>query len=207
MYYAIATKSIEAVGLSRDEWEDLKKKLPEYLSQGMTFPLFTRDEKGRLMLFDIGFLWPGIGDIYDLLRDNFNILAQTVVADLYHILHSGETREGYRVFFDHESPTMKAIKTVGYLAQATWPLLRDLSHAYDMLVGKEDAFTPTEFILRQLGFVTYPKHEHQVYRAHAYRMREKEGEISRWVSREIQRGADPYKVAEEAWKRYMELRQ
>lgn len=205
LYKAMTVASLQALGMSEDEWLDLKEKMPHFLEHGLVAPLFARDDKGRLIIFDAGYFIPGIGDLYDLIRSIsskqsplYSVLAPIIqhpMSEVLNVMATGKTYEGYPVFYEHEKPAIKAIKTFGFLASTFAPILRDMAKGYETLIGTPESLTAPEFAAKFFGAPIYPLSEHEIARRHFYEKRKTKGEISSEYYRGRRRGEDVSELA------------
>lgn len=65
MFYWITSAAIRALGMTDDDWEQIKKDIPDRMKQGQWLLIPYRDGKGQIQMLDLTFIMP-YQDIYTL---------------------------------------------------------------------------------------------------------------------------------------------
>jgi hypothetical protein len=72
MFYAITQYALAALGMTDDEWEDIKRDLPDRMKLGQWMLIPWRDRDGQIQLLDLTFIMP-YNDIYQLAISGYSL--------------------------------------------------------------------------------------------------------------------------------------
>lgn len=115
----LQTKALEQAGMSESEWTQFKPMMASWLNNGLMFPLPWRDEQNRLQLLDLTYIVPGIGDAVQLSGHPIAQALQNPIISIGGALLNNKKFSGSPIWFEWESPQMKALKACSY----TWTQL------------------------------------------------------------------------------------
>ena len=101
------------------EWDRMQRLFPEYVQEGLFFPMPWRDDKGRLGLINMSYMVPGFGDIIEIQNNPVEWFFGNPVAALAGELRSGEKYGGAPIWLDTDSPNTKFMKA----SQHVWASL------------------------------------------------------------------------------------
>lgn len=118
--------AIDQVSLNEEEWEHIKDNMPHWMRNRLNLLLPSRDDQGRLKLFNATFLMPGIGDVYEL----YNLINWTsggglqIPNPIYSFMGSlatGTKSSGAPLFLGNELPSVKYAKAASYALEQFMP--------------------------------------------------------------------------------------
>lgn len=168
--------SLKESGVTPEEWEQVKKSLPDYLQKGIVVPVFGRDEKGRLQILDISQYLPGFGDTWNLLKGITTLPPTGISGEVRGVIQdpirntlisiaTNKTSFGAPIYNEWDDPPTQIAKMLWYLWRVWMPtVLGDtVARVSETLKGSETALTPEQHLLRTLGVYLYPVSETQMY--------------------------------------------
>jgi hypothetical protein len=120
-YQGVQNAAIQAAGLSEGEWQDFQTKLPDYLKNGMMFPLPYRDSQGRLNMLDLTYLVPGFGDAYQLSGHPWSGFFQHPILSIGGGLQNNRKFSGAPIYYDWEDPSTRLAKQLAYVWEQLVP--------------------------------------------------------------------------------------
>jgi len=75
MFYWITTAAIQALGMTDDEWEQIKKDMPDRMKMGQWLLIPYRDGKGQIQMLDLTFIMP-YSDIYQMGKSGLSLVTE-----------------------------------------------------------------------------------------------------------------------------------
>ena len=210
----ITSYALDKVGLTPEEWKDLRSKLPDYLKKGIISVLPWRDEQGRLQLSNWTWMLPGWGDFAEQMAGGlFSLkpmeLARTVIqnpfVNIAADLLRNTTFTGQPIYHEWEKPATKFLKTLGhtYLQLSPGMIGMDPYGLYKTLTQQERALTPSQQFLGQFGVRIHPYQESEIRRMGTARVLRQQREVRREMRREL-RGATTPDERQEIVEKYMD---
>lgn len=165
--------SLDQVGMTEEEFQQLKAQLPDYIKNGWYMLLPYRDDKGRLQLFNLTWLIPGLGDIADIntalaSRDPSEAIQhymQNPFVNLTAQVMRNERNTGAPIYNEYDPPATKYLKLMGFIwnqVGPTWaPGGTDWNQIYKayMEPGSPYSLTPWQAAAAQVGLKVTPVDE------------------------------------------------
>jgi len=189
---AIALKNMDAP--SQEEWETLKKRLPDYMKSSMISLLPFRDDRGRMQVYNYTWLLPGIGDLSDVsggwpekavLQNPFLSLAADV----------GRNKKfsGAPIWNEWEDPSTKVWRglTHGWLQLMPSMIGDDIVSLNKSINREEGSLTIGQQFSGSVGFKPTPLEANKINRNWASKLRSLQSGIKSALVKELAKTTDP----------------
>ena len=218
LYKGMQDAAISAAGMTSGEYEEFKQKLPDYIQNGMMFPLPWRDERGRLQLLDLTYLIPGFGDAFQMSGHPYSQLMQQPLIGIAAALYSNKKFSGAPISYDWEDPVVKAAKSFSYVWEQLVPAPMiggtDFKKMYQAFVQTPmseygplmNDLSRTQAISSFLGAKILPLDEGNVQASYAGKRRAELNEVRTALRNQMKNIRDP-RQAEEAVEKYLRYSQ
>ena len=141
LFSAVTNYSLEKLGITDEEWQEIKSTLPDRMAQGMWMLIPFRDEQGKIQMLDLTYTLP-YKDVYDVLASGYSLATSGVTNRGGDIISGGLgliqapitqlmaevvlNKSGYTkqpIFSEVDSPLEKATKTFDHIYKAFMPAL------------------------------------------------------------------------------------
>ena len=212
MFQGLQSYALEQAGMNEEEWEHYKKQWPEYMQKGVYMLLPWRDSRDRLNMVDLTYAVPGVGDIRELTgrgiwESVFQHPALTVPADLLR----NKKFSGAPVYYNWESPVMKAWKSVGHVSEAVMPSWfgpwgTDYKKYVRAMSEEPGAMTMGQAIASQFGAKMQPLDDRKIYAVKDAMQRMYLAEITNAMKKDLRLAGDNQDKAYEISRKYAEIR-
>lgn len=190
---------LSQVGMSPDEWQELKRKFPDYLKEGVFSVVPWRDKNEKLQLFNWTWMLPGIGDVADLKHQGLFTFFQHPLLTWAGNLQANKTFSGAPIWYDWEPSEVKAWRMLTHTYMQFAPSIigtdvRDLyrtaqEHLFEPMglteVGEKKALTPLQLLASQFGLRVSPILESEVAQKYYQRLKAMQREIRSNMSKEL----------------------
>lgn len=217
-YFVIPTLMTQAslgqLGMSREEFGELKKKLPDYIKNGWYMVLPFRDEKGRMQMFNLTWIIPGLGDIAEIggsmkgePSKMIEHYMQNPIVSLLGDITSGTKRSGAPIYMETDDPSTQWMKLMGHVWNQLGPTWlpggvdwNQVQRAFDQ-PNSPYSLTPTQSIAAQFGLKVTPVDEAQANVNFYSGQARKLGDIKSDLNRRLIYGEDQPTALEDFQKR------
>jgi hypothetical protein len=163
--YYLNSYALNEIGMSRDEWEGMKKIMPNYVSKSLMLMLPYRGNEGELKMLNLTWMVPGLGDIAELKQRGeespgslATLAFQNPVGNILAAWKMNKKFGGAPIWHDWESYPTQAAKMLNYsweqFAPTVVPGGADWKMVYDALTERPEAPSPEEALAAQFGFRT-----------------------------------------------------
>lgn len=163
---AMQNHALGETGISENEWEEIKRDMPDWLRKGVRILMPWRDNQRRLNLFNATFLMPGIGDLVELknlvsVTSPGGLQVPNPVISVITALASQEKSSGAPLYNDWEDFTVRTAKAFTYsveqLMPSAMPGFGTDWNLYQKIIDEEKgAPTIEQAVLSSLGFKMVP---------------------------------------------------
>lgn len=212
-----AQYGISKLGMTKDDYEQFKQTLPDYMSQEVAgvpthIPVPFRDEKGRIQMMDLAWWLPGLQDLSELggNLDNPMKFMQNPAFTSGAALLNNKKFSGAPIWNEWDEPGTKVSKALGYVGQQfSPPMMPGLGNQFQKIWGSynEDdpkALTPAQAWGTQAGVRITPIDEGEQQKKYKARLNAWEGEAKYQMREELKRTTDPAKQ-EKIVEEYMDI--
>jgi len=118
---AMAQKmALKNLNITEAEWERYHNMLPEYMRAGYFFLMPWRDKHNRLQFTDLTYILPW-GDMGEFQQNFTGRLLQNPLYNVYSEIDNNKNYAGMPIWYDFESPWVKAAKVAGHVSQTFMP--------------------------------------------------------------------------------------
>jgi hypothetical protein len=197
MFALLQNHAIQRAGMDQEEWEDYKKRLPEYMQSGLYLLMPWRDSKDRLNMVDLTYVVPGIGDMREMTSRGiweavFQHPATTLPADLLR----NKKFSGEPIRYDWQPFSVRRWNDMAHIwesAMPSWfgPWGTDYKRYMRAMQEAPGAQTVEQALAAQFGFKIKPLEASQVTRAEISSRRRQEGEMAIEMNKELRKTQDP----------------
>lgn len=160
--------ALNRLSISDGEWDFIKSILPDYIQDGMFYLIPMRDAKGRLQLLNMTYIFPGLGDIFEMSNEPGGLLFGNPIISIAATIQSETRHSGAPLYHEWESGQMKMIKTFGYVWEQlmpTWmPGATGWNSFWDTASNKPDAPTWAQAAASSIGLKVTPIDPAREYR-------------------------------------------
>lgn len=212
MYQGIQSLALQQAGIDDEEWEEHKKRFPEYMKRGVYMLLPWRDSKGRLNMADLTYMVPGVGDMQQMLGYGLwgTVLqhpAITLPADYIR----NKKFSGEPIVYDWQTPGVRAQRYASHAWESVFPSWfgpwgTDYKRYVKALSDQPGAMTMGQAIASQFGGRVQPIDPEQQMRLKSSMRRIHMMEITNEMNKELRLTTDPEKQ-QEIYDRYSKIRQ
>jgi hypothetical protein len=199
LYHSMQNWSLNNLNMSEGEATAFTKALPDWMRQGIMFPLPWRDEEGRIQMLDLTYLIPGFGDVLQVSNNLFNSIFSNPLLGISAMLSTNRKFSGAPVYNEWDSAWTKMGKSAGAIWESITPSLipggLDFNRLWNSGVGtyyankgiprRDKDLTPSQFLAGQAGFRTVPVHEAEVFRKHEALGKIRKSEIEQAFARDF----------------------
>lgn len=160
--YYLNGYALNQIGMSEEEWEGMKKVMPDYIGKSLMLMLPYRGSEGELKMLNLTWMIPGIGDLAEIVQKGeespgslATIAFQNPVSNILAAWKLNKKFGGAPIWHDWESYPTQAAKMLNYawqqFAPAVLPGGADWNAMYDALTGRPEAPSPEEALAGQFG--------------------------------------------------------
>jgi len=162
--------ALSAMDINEQEWQNIKRDLPDYIQKGMYFILPCRDAKGRLQMINMSWWLPGLGDLSEMVATGSEPSRWmqhpifTLAADLR---NNKQGATDIPIWHEWEPGIVKVGKALGYILKTFTPTLTpgggkesifpggiDYNLLTEALAGRPNALTMPQAVSSMLGLKT-----------------------------------------------------
>jgi hypothetical protein len=163
-YQLLQGHALDQLDMSRDEWGQIEKNMPDYMQKGMYLLMPWRDDKGQFNMLDLTFMMPFFGDVSELYqRSPQQVVLQNPIFTMASTVISKRKFTGVPLYYDWEPSTTKFAKTMAYgweqLGPAVLPFGTDWNKIADAVTEKEGALSLEAAIASAAGIKLSPVNE------------------------------------------------
>jgi len=162
--------ALEAMDISEPEWEQIKRDLPDYLSQGMYFILPFRDEKNRIQMINMSWWLPGLGDLSEMINTASSpgrLVQHPLINLAADVRNNTQGATDIPIYHEWEPPVVKLGKIFGHIFKTFTPTVTpgggqeamfpggiDYNLMVDAIKGRPNALTVPQAISSLAGLKT-----------------------------------------------------
>ena len=157
----ITHQAMKNLNMSEEEWDEIKKTMPDWQKNGWYFMVPWRDEKDRLQMINLTWLIPGLGDLSDFNAEGVlslrSVVGNPIITGIGDIMNN-KTFSGAPIYNDWDDPSMKFLKTSWHIhKQITPSFMGDFwSRAYKTAIDKPGAQTTMQQAIGMFGTKVQP---------------------------------------------------
>lgn len=163
---ALQSHALEKTSMSKEEWGDVKKNLPEYMQRGMYLLMPWRDHKDNLNLLDMTNVMPFYGDVSELFQKSpVESILQNPVFNAAAAIKDNKKFSGAPLYYEWEDGRSQWAKIGAYaweqlmpVPSFTPPFGTDYKRLHDAFSEKGN-LSPEQAIGAAMGFKLIPVDE------------------------------------------------
>jgi len=160
--YYLNGYALNQIGMSEEEWESMKKVMPDYIGKSLMLMLPYRGAEGELKMLNLTWMIPGIGDLAEIRQKGeespgslATIAFQNPVGNILAAWKLNKKFGGAPIWHDWESYPTQAAKMLNYAWQQWAPAVvpggADWKAVYNALTEAPEAPSPEEALAGQFG--------------------------------------------------------
>lgn len=202
MYEGLQNMALQQSGMSKEEWDDFKSKMPDHVQKGLYLLMPWRDSRDRLNMLDLTYIVPGIGDMREMVgRGMWEAIYQhpliTIPADLLR----NKKFTGEPIRYDWQPWQVRRWNDMQHMWESVMPSWfgpwgTDYKRYVRSLSDQPGAQTVGQAIAAQFGVRIQPLDEIQIMSLYDSQRKRYESEITMEMNKELRRTQDPDKQRE-----------
>lgn len=194
-YKLLQQHAVNNVDISNEEWEHIHSTLPEYIQDGQFLLMPWRDAEGRLQMLNLTYIIPGFGDMAEMSSNPSGWLLGHPAFSIAGTIMTKTQFSGAPLYYDWESPKMKALKTFGFVWDQLMPSWMlggtDWDAIYDSISNDPEAMTWEQVAAGMAGFKIKPIDPMKQARRHRAVEMIHRSQIGGQMRRELRRARSP----------------